>query len=418
MGDPYFDLDLSRLRQFGGSSNHWEGWSRAFDAYDFEARDGVPHSGWPIRMSDLAPFDAATREILEVPQPRERRITEGLNEIEFGFSPVGSFAEKYGDFFAGSDLAHVVLKCPVLRLEAEDGRVSRVHYLDTGTGEERAFEPEIVVLATGGIENSRLLLWSNATSPQRVVADETALGRYWMEHPHWTLGEARFRGDVTQFAKGLSRFFVAPDHETMRRYGILNGALRLRRTFAPGDNPVEVMLKRGACNIKDLDPTLDALISQPELCSMEVDAATEQAPDPENRVELSAEARDDLGVPRPVLYWRKSEIDYLTPKVIYELFGRYLLDSGLGIARANDFTIEGRSDPDNPWPGGHHHMGGTRMSADPRNGIVDADLRIHGSANAYVAGSSVFPSGGHANPTFTIVQLSLRLGEHLAGRLK
>ena len=57
------------------------------------------------------------------------------------------------------------------------------------------------------------------------------------------------------------------------------------------------------------------------------------------------------------------------------------------------------------------------MSRSPADGVVDADLRIHGMANGYVAGSSVFVRGGHTNPTYTIVQLSLRLADHLAARL-
>jgi choline dehydrogenase-like flavoprotein len=60
-----------------------------------------------------------------------------------------------------------------------------------------------------------------------------------------------------------------------------------------------------------------------------------------------------------------------------------------------------------------HHMGTTRMSEDPRSGVVDRNSRVHGVDNLYVAGSSVFPSAGHANPTLTIVALALRLAEHL-----
>jgi choline dehydrogenase-like flavoprotein len=74
-----------------------------------------------------------------------------------------------------------------------------------------------------------------------------------------------------------------------------------------------------------------------------------------------------------------------------------------------------------PWPtsvrGARHHMGTTRMHADPRRGVVDADCRVHGIANLYVAGSSVFPTSGAANPTLTIVALALRLAGHLQNRL-
>jgi choline dehydrogenase-like flavoprotein len=58
------------------------------------------------------------------------------------------------------------------------------------------------------------------------------------------------------------------------------------------------------------------------------------------------------------------------------------------------------------------------MAADPEKGVVDADCRVHGVANLYVGGSSVFATTGHGNPTYTLTQLALRLGDHLAGRLR
>jgi choline dehydrogenase-like flavoprotein len=75
--------------------------------------------------------------------------------------------------------------------------------------------------------------------------------------------------------------------------------------------------------------------------------------------------------------------------------------------------------PDEPsaWrratEGGMHHMGTTRMHVAPQHGVVDESSRVHGTTNLFVAGSSVFPSGGYANPTLTIVALALRLGDHL-----
>lgn len=68
--------------------------------------------------------------------------------------------------------------------------------------------------------------------------------------------------------------------------------------------------------------------------------------------------------------------------------------------------------------GGHHHMCTTRMSRDPREGVVDPDWRVHSLSNLYIGGSSVFSGPGYANPTYTIVQLALRLGDTLATELR
>jgi choline dehydrogenase-like flavoprotein len=73
-----------------------------------------------------------------------------------------------------------------------------------------------------------------------------------------------------------------------------------------------------------------------------------------------------------------------------------------------------------PWPiaqDASHHMGTTRMGRDPASSVVDAQGRVHSLANLYLAGASVFPTSGSANPTFTIVALSIRLAEHLRAEL-
>ena len=96
---------------------------------------------------------------------------------------------------------------------------------------------------------------------------------------------------------------------------------------------------------------------------------------------------------------------------------------GLGDVRLSEWVRDeglelpyDRTVSNNPI-GGYHHMGTTRMAADPRHGVVDGDCRVHGYRNLYITGSSTFATAGWANPTFTIVALALRLGEHLERKL-
>jgi choline dehydrogenase-like flavoprotein len=131
----------------------------------------------------------------------------------------------------------------------------------------------------------------------------------------------------------------------------------------------------------------------------------EQPPDPASRVSLSRDT-DRLGVPKLALHWH---------------LGRALEDGVLRLQellaaeleRARAGTLERSREPA-VYTDASHHMGTTRMSANPGDGVVDTDCRLHGIANLYLAGSSVFPSGGHANPTLTIVALALRLADHLS----
>ena len=145
---------------------------------------------------------------------------------------------------------------------------------------------------------------------------------------------------------------------------------------------------------------------------------SEQALNPESRVTLGA-ARDPLGLRRTRLHWALLPLDYRTLKVSTLAMGQALAEAGIGRLRVYDWLLA--EDPVLPGLddklgeiGAYHHMCATRMSADPRNGVVDADCRVHGLANLYIGGSSVFATAGFVNPTYPIVQLALRLGDHLA----
>jgi choline dehydrogenase-like flavoprotein len=121
-------------------------------------------------------------------------------------------------------------------------------------------------------------------------------------------------------------------------------------------------------------------------------------------------------MPRPELHWRLSDFDRQTILGSATLFAEEVLRRNDGRVRLDPWVLGRGSFPADDEVKGNHHMGGTRMSRDTARGVVDADCRVHGLSNLYVGGSSVFPSGGAANPTLTIVQLALRLADHLAGR--
>lgn len=410
-GDPYYDLDAGRLRQFGGTSNHWAGRCRLMDASDFEPVPEFGIAGWPIAKSDLDPFIARADEILEIGETSDYPLADGLYEAGFVYSPPVKFSDKYEDVVATSSLVNVALRTAVTALHAEDGRVSRIDIVGAD-GQARSMAPQQVVLAGGGIENSRLLLWSNEVSGQRVVADPTPLGRFWMEHPHDNVGVAMLEEGLNRVPLWNGALAIGAEPELLRAHGALNTVVRLH-PWVGGD--LEEEIKHQICLLApELLPVVNQVAGTRGTCGKSVRIATEQLPDFDNRVALSETLRDSFGAPKAHLYWRKTERDYRTVKVAFELVGTYLARSGLGMARASDHLIDMVNGPNDAITGGHHHMGGTRMSATSAEGVVDRDLRIHGMSNAYVAGSSVFVRGGHANPTLTIVQLSLRLGEHLA----
>ena len=146
----------------------------------------------------------------------------------------------------------------------------------------------------------------------------------------------------------------------------------------------------------------------------ELNCLAEQAPNPENRVKLS-EQIDWFGQRKAELHWKWSEVDLRSIQRAQEILKEELEQQRLG-AFITQRELDQSDRPLVATP--HHHIGTTRMHNDPRQGVVDSDCRVHGIPNLYIAGSSVFPTGGFANPTLTIIALALRLSYHLRELMK
>ena len=142
----------------------------------------------------------------------------------------------------------------------------------------------------------------------------------------------------------------------------------------------------------------------------------EQSPNPDSRIMLSDE-KDALGVRRSRLDWRLTELEKRSIRETHEIFGEEAGRKGIGRVQLSEWLLT-----DDPmWPqtlgAGWHHMGTTRMHENPKKGVVDANCGVHGIANLHIAGSAVCPTAGAANPTLTLIALTLRLSDWLKGKL-
>jgi len=299
------------------------------------------------------------------------------------------------------------------------------------------------VLACGGLENARLLLAARQRVNVGLGNQHDNVGRYFMEHPH--VPAARVLVDDPKRVE-----FYNPDSPAAWRAGykvvgclnlapevqagaeLLNcdcnfvvdqigvsGYAALRRIWNAAERgalPDDLWGDLGRA-LADIDDTAAGLLGRfgvreylPDHTRFYMWSTAEQCPDPDSRVVLGDEL-DGLGVPRLKLDWRLGELDKRSLRTVQhkvaEEFGR----TGIGRLQINPWL----EDDAGVWEmmGGSHHMGTTRMSDTPQRGVVDRDCRVHGIANLYIAGSSVFPTGGSANPTLTIVALALRLADHL-----
>lgn len=407
VGDQYFDLDVARLRFLGGTSGHWNGWCRALDEVDFLPKAAFPDAHWPIRKADLDPYLDPAMALLQIREPivDDEIPGSGLVRIRFGFSPPVRFGEDFYDTLETSDRIALCMNANLTGIATDGDQVTGFTVQDY-EGNSVAVRAGRYVLACGGIENSRILLHAHAGSEGLLVKQDLTLGRYWMEHPHFTVGAAIFNQPATE------GYFLSLTPETMERLGILSAGLRIIPTAYSGTRKIIADM---ACVVPALGEWAYRQLDRQLVCGSRIHAAWEQEPLFENRVALSATDTDRFGMPRVELHWRKSPRDLETIRKTVLHFGEYLARTDQGRLRVSPWVMGQGDYPVLDELAGYHHMGGTRMSDEPETGIVDHNCKVWGQRNLYVAGSSVFPSGGHANPTLSIVQLSLRLADHLAG---
>ncbi|HET6554379.1 MAG TPA: GMC oxidoreductase [Dyella sp.] len=483
-GDIDFNPGTSRMRVFGGSCNLWGGGCIPLGRQDLEPRDWVPHSGWPISYADLEPYYARAREYCGIgdldfvdgtfAEPGPRGLLsfdeEKLVNQFFARSPI-LFGDTYRDELERASNITVLLHGNLLELTpTEDGRNVLSARIGSLSGARSIVRARHYVLASGGIENARLMLLSNSVVPQGLGNQRDVVGRYFMDHPSGTLGTLTAdaphritRPYERRAIKGEPPAFpeIALSPQFQRHHRVLNGrvhpfgvegplprgirALRelrsaLRTTVKNENALLEEKLSQALRNAPAghaiaMPPNLGIaalrvglgvgdlvracvhkLADRPTVASSHVDLVGyfEQAPNPDSRVTLGHQI-DAFGQRKVNVHWRLTPLDHQTYQFSGRLFGEEIARVGNGQFRLSPWLSDPTAKPE--VHGTAHHMGTTRMSDDPTTGVVDRQCKVHGMDNLHIAGSSVFPTGGWAFPTFTIVALSLRLADELRGLL-
>ncbi|MDB5765185.1 MAG: family oxidoreductase [Herminiimonas sp.] len=473
-GLPYNFADGCRGRFFGGSSNCWGGWCRPLDPWDFEKRDWISHSGWPFGLKELTPFYERTHDLLKLgPNNFEPAFWEGaiarrdvrrvplvtgkVRDTISQFSPPARFGKLYRDKLAQSQRIRVFIYANAVNIDTDKsaGTVSQVQ-VATLSGRKMSVSAKMFVLSTGGIENARLLLASNKVQAAGLGNGNDLVGRFFMDHPRLQSGSIRFKKEWSRnklydikyhymnsavAAHGThiaSQFALLP--EVLKQERLLNARVWFSSVF-PGEGSEgaqalfrckQALLKKeqagwrlGDDLVKMALNPLDTFgygftrVFQPRSLIRDVkfQIIVEPEPNPDSRVSLSATQTDQLGMRRVKVNWQLTTGVQRTLDRTLAIVADDLQRSGVADVRL-DPVIEGGD-----WPphlekeGTWHHMGTTRMHESPKYGVVDADCRVHGMTNLFVAGSSVFPTAGANFPTITIVALTLRLSEHMATEL-
>ena len=467
VGQSYYELEHSRLRLFGGTAAIWGGRVAELDPIDFAVRSWVPWSGWPLSHDDLRPHYRNAWRLLGLAYParsgglgRNVRVPDfDGNHLSVRYWGFDADAARF-TFDACSDL-HSHPNCLILThatvceiLTSPDGEFVEEIVVRAHRGRDIRIRARAFLLAAGGIENARLLLASNRQAPNGLGNGHDLVGRFFMEHPHarggrvitaatWNLLKAFGRSHMVDGRRVAALIAVAEREQ--ERLGILNSSL----TVAPRqpENARQFTAMRVYNKVKhDLAPTRVARTAWRRAKSMATSAQmiadplrpwilhrmgilevallvrAEQSPNPNSRVTLSGE-RDGLGMQRVELDWRLTDLDKRSVVGLVEAFAGECERLGLGRVEPARWL----EDPQQPWRtdslisahpiGGYHHMGTTRMASDAKRGVTDAFGKVFGVHNLYIAGSSLFPTSGWANPTLTLMALALRTSEKISATL-
>jgi len=468
VGYPYPDLRDARVRMFGGTTSIWGGRCARLNAIDFEKRDWVPLSGWPFGLGDLIPwyeqaqqalgldpaFDGGERTLEKIGLSADFDPEElAVDAWTFDLAADRFTLRRAGDMQSNPHV-RILLQASVTRIAAHtDGNsISHVEVanLAGGRGMVRARQ---FVLAAGGLETARLLLASNDVHSDGLGNDSGWVGRCFMDHPHargaWIRTQKPW--DVLSLLsrscrRGGQRYatLARTGDDLQRREGLLNSSFTIsaRRSAGAKMAAPELVYRHTRSSLRParkqralwhlnrrvllsarerIGPLVAWSQNRFGQSSLYTVVRAEQAPNPDSRMKLIRE-KDALGVPRFELDWRFCELDKHTVRQTMRALDRELRRLNLGTAELSPWlSVDGppwETDPliSNHPVSGYHHIGTTRMSDTPSTGVTDGRGKVHGLGNLYIAGSSLFPTSGWANPTLTILALAHRQAHHLAHR--
>ena len=448
-GHPYYPMKASRLHYFGGSTGHWGGMCSTFDDIDFVKRDWVENSGWPIKREDIAAFYPKAHDILDlgpfewdvkywVDQNNKYKLLPLDNNVIWSklwhFSPPTRFGNKYKDAVINAKNIHLYTYAKVTDIKATEN-ISSVDQLTIKNyaGKEHTVKAKYFILACSSMQNARVLLACNKQAPAGLGNDNDLVGRYFMEHVEIKSGEMWLNSKdpllfylMDSSTKIRAELAISPQKQEELK--VLNGSVSLMPLAMSKNTIPSVKLWSNDDPRKSLDTFhkysnldkrnfIQKIFSNGFYQSYGLFTRTEQLPNPNSRVVLSNE-KDELGVPRANLHWALSPIDKKTVRTINTLLGQQIGAAGLGRVKLYDFLLDDDEQLPDYTSGGWHNMGTTRMSDNPKTGVVDANCKVHGIANLFVAGASCYPTGAAVNPTLTVVAISLRLSDHLKKQIK
>jgi choline dehydrogenase-like flavoprotein len=459
-----------RARIVGGTTTLWGGQALPLEASDFEPRSWVPHSGWPLEFSKLDGYYTRALEVMVLDDKwwnEEYWRTQGLeppgfdpDQVEIFFTKfnrivfqdqgygVHDFARWYHDDLEASDNVRILSHAHATCVHANEN-ATNVEHVDIKSlgGKTGKVFAKFYIICCGGIDTPRLLLLSDDVVPNGLGNQNDLVGRFFMEHPIWESGVVtstdyrhlnklfilNFEPDKIQWARFLLSEKIQKEQELLKcnaniffdwhpESGI-QAAMELYKGWLGKRKPEEPLRNLWRCIKRPHEVIKHGLLyflkstwPCPKPIEIRLQCHVEQVPDPDSRVMLSEE-RDALGLRKVKMDWKLHEHERRTVLALTKAVDHEFRRLGMGRVDPRDWVVEEGNGWIDHLDEGLHHMGTTRMSDDPKTGVVDDLGKVHGVDNLYISSSSIFPTSGSANSTLTIMALGIRMVDHLKKEL-
>lgn len=408
---------LTRLRFFGGTSNHWSGRCRPFEASDFERQsiNGLP--GWPLGYAEVDTYLSKAMEIIDLDKEAGfQPINDDLLRDQFSpdastQSPPTRFKTKYIETVRNHDNIHCLYNATAIDMALDDKQTTAQSILVSDYSNIKArFTAKKFILCLGGIETPRFLLNCKSQIADGIGNSHDMVGRCFMEHLNVPLGSFIYRNPDDYFRMQFSTDADFAREASIGHSNVTLGIVQTVRSYGR-TKAIKNFFKNLACQL-DVSEKVQYLSTFKCPGMGNISTLMEQSPNLNSRVTLS-DQKDSMGLQRAKFDWQINDYDRRTIRSVGLNFAKQFEKSKLGKVKLNEFVIS--DDPSAiPFSRHCHHMGTTRMSKAAKDGVVDENCRVHGVGNLYIAGSSVFSTGGACNPTMPIIQLCLRLADHLS----
>ena len=419
-GNVYGDVDLQddlstkRDRIFGGTSSLWGGHCSKFEREQFK--------NWPIGYDELYQYENECNKILGLKSYHTdfyyKKFNEYFNQFNRRFASKLSFKDTYFDKIKNSKYIYLSLNTSFLHFKGSNNQIKAINCRIKDSLID--LKSKYYVLAAGGIENSRLLLWSREKN-QELFHKDLPIGNYYMEHPWHTPAEgfASYNKLIDYFKSNdvsrefyidcLPRLYLSPNTQFKKENNLLSVALWLRFKNKDHSKRMKSFFTKAFCKAPNFFKSYFEENKGEDLFKFNVSLVQEQEPLFENRIYLDKKL-DPFGIPLINLNWKMSNKLKRTAKESLISLGKFLIDKNIGRISIDEYIFEEKF---KSVFTGTHQMGCTRMGINYKNSVVDKNLKVHSVQNLFITGSSVFATSCHGHPTYTIICLSLKLGDHL-----